>query len=64
MFPKLAGHRSPGPTDHTPSPSSLKIPGRNIINFRYADDTTLMAESEEELLLLSHFSRVRLCATP
>lgn len=25
MFPKLAGHRSPGPTDHTPSPSSLKI---------------------------------------
>ena len=25
MFPKLAGHRSPGATDHTPSPSSLKI---------------------------------------
>ena len=23
--------------------------GRNVINFRYADDTTLMAESEEEL---------------
>ena len=27
----------------------VKIPGRNINNFRYADDTTLMAESEEEL---------------
>ena len=27
----------------------LKIPRRNISNFRYADDTTLMAESEEEL---------------
>ena len=26
-----------------------KIARRNIINFRYADDTTLMAESEEEL---------------
>ena len=27
----------------------LKISGREINNFRYADDTTLMAESEEEL---------------
>ena len=27
----------------------IKIDGRNIKNFRYADDTTLMAESEEEL---------------
>ena len=27
----------------------IKIAGRNIINFRYADDTTLMAESEKEL---------------
>ena len=27
----------------------IKIPGRNINNFRYADDTTLMTESEEEL---------------
>ena len=27
----------------------IKISGRNINNFRYADDTTLMAESEEEL---------------
>ena len=26
-----------------------KIAGRNIYNLRYADDTTLMAESEEEL---------------
>ena len=27
----------------------VKIAGRNIHNLRYADDTTLMAESEEEL---------------
>ena len=27
----------------------IKIAGRNINNFRYADDTTFMAESEEEL---------------
>ena len=27
----------------------IKIDGRNINNLRYADDTTLMAESEEEL---------------
>ena len=27
----------------------IKIAGRNINNFRYADDTTLMAESKEEL---------------
>ena len=27
----------------------LRLLGRNINNFRYADDTTLMAESEEEL---------------
>ena len=27
----------------------IKISGRNINNFRYADDTNLMAESEEEL---------------
>ena len=26
----------------------IKIAGRNVSNFRYADDTTLMAESEEE----------------
>ncbi|KAF7238964.1 putative uncharacterized transposon-derived protein F52C9.6 [Varanus komodoensis] len=31
------------------SPVGIKIAGRNINNLRYADDTTLMAESEEEL---------------
>ena len=30
----------------------IKIPGRNINNFRYADDTTLMAESKELKSLL------------
>ena len=74
--------------------AGIRIGGRNINNLRYADDTTVMAESEEELnsllmrvkeaveraslrlyikktkllllllLLLSHFSRVQLCATP
>ena len=29
--------------------AGIKIAGRNINNFRYADDTTLMAESKEEL---------------
>ena len=32
--------------------AGIKIAGRNIINLRYADDTTLMAESEEELKIL------------
>ena len=31
------------------SQAGMKIAGRNIHNLRYADDTTLMAESEEEL---------------
>ena len=31
------------------SQTGLKISGRNINNLRYADDTSLMAESEEEL---------------
>ena len=31
------------------SQAGIKIASRNINNFRYADDTTLMAESEEEL---------------
>ena len=31
------------------SPSGTKIAERNINNLRYADDTTLLAESEEEL---------------
>ena len=30
----------------------IKIAGRNINNLRYADDTTLMIESEEELKIL------------
>ena len=34
------------------SQAGIKIARRNIINLRYADDTTLMAESEEELKLL------------
>ena len=29
--------------------AGIKIAGRNINNLRYADDTTVMAESEEEL---------------
>ena len=29
--------------------AGIKIAGRNINNLRYADDTTLMAQSEEEL---------------
>ena len=32
--------------------AGIKISGRNIKNLRYADDTTLMAESEEELTSL------------
>ena len=35
----------------------IRIVGRNVNNLRYADDTTLMAESEEELK--SHFMKVR-----
>ena len=33
--------------------AGIKVAGRNINNLRYADDTTLMAESEEELKSLS-----------
>ena len=32
--------------------AGIKIARRNISNLRYADDTTLMAESEEELKIL------------
>ena len=32
--------------------AGIKIAGRNINNLRYADDTTLMAETEEELKIL------------
>ena len=35
--------------------TGIKIAGRNISNLRYADDTTLMAESEEELKSLFAF---------
>ena len=34
---------------HVKCQVGIKIAGRNINNLRYADDTTLMAESEEEL---------------
>ena len=36
-------------TELDESQAGIKIAGRNINNLRYADDTTLMAESEEEL---------------
>ena len=32
--------------------AGIKIAGRNINNLRYADDTTIMAESKEELKIL------------
>ena len=35
----------------------IKFAGRNISNLRYADDTTLMAESEEELKRLDESER-------
>ena len=35
-------------TDLDEAQSGIKISGRNINNLRYADDTTLMAESKEE----------------
>ena len=50
--------------------AGIKISGRNINHLRYADDTTLMAESEEELKSLlmkvkvKLLSCVRLLATP
>ena len=39
--------------------AGVKIAGRNINNLRYADDTTLMAESEEELKSLLMKVRVK-----
>ena len=38
-----------GNTGPDEAQAGIKIAGRNINNFRYADDTTLMAESKEEL---------------
>ena len=40
--------------------AGIKIAGRNIYNLRYADDTTLMAESEEELKSLFHLHQEEL----
>ena len=37
--------------------AGIKIVGRNINKLRYADDTTLMAESEEELEILDESER-------
>ena len=44
--------------------AGMKIVGRNINNLRYADDTTLIAESEEELksLLMKVKRRVKTLA--
>ena len=39
--------------------AGIKIAGRNINNLRYADDTTLMAESKEELKRLLVQVRVK-----
>ena len=41
--------RNPGQEE---AQAGIKMAGRNINNLRYADDTTLMAESEEELKIL------------
>jgi len=40
--------------------TGIKIAGRNINNLRYADDTTLLAESEEELKSLLMYSAYKL----
>ena len=37
--------------------AGIKIAGRNINTLRYADDTTLMAESEEDLKILNESER-------
>ena len=39
------------------SQTGIKVPGRNINNLRYADDTTLTAESEEKLKSLNEGER-------
>ena len=48
LFSLYVGYimRNPGLDE---AQAGIKIPRRNINNLRYADDTTLMAESEEEL---------------
>ena len=40
--------------------AGIKIPGRNINNLRYADDTTHLAESEEELKLRDESEKIGL----
>ena len=40
--------------------AGIKIAGRNINNLRYADDTTLMAESEEEMQVTEESEKVGL----
>ena len=45
----LLQHHSSKPSILRPSAFFIKIAGRNINNLRYADDTSLMTESEEEL---------------
>ena len=42
--------------------AGIKVAGRNISNLRYADDTTLMAESEEEIKSLLMKVRVKMLA--
>ena len=41
--------QSMGPPGLDEAQAGIKIAGRKIDNLRYADDTTLMAESEQEL---------------
>ena len=38
--------------------AGIKIAGKNINNLRYAEDTTIMAESEEELKSLFKWKRI------
>ena len=47
----------PGWMKHELEDSLHKIAGRNINNLRYADDTTFMAESKEELM--THLLKVK-----
>ena len=51
-FPSPGDLPDPGVEPRSPTlqiDALTSVPGRNISNLRYADDTTLMAESEEEL---------------
>ena len=42
--------------------AGIKITGRNVNSLRYTDDTTIMAETEEELKSLSIKRRVKILA--